>query len=96
MRAIEAATFSHCYALEKVIITNNITFIGTRPFSWCTTYTPFAIYYTGTEEQWKTISVDPNDEEIFSSPIYYYSENIPADNVNNYWHYDENGIPTKW
>lgn len=51
--SIDASAFASCYAFTTVIIPDSVTSIGIAAFTKC----PLSkIYFTGTEEQWKSIS----------------------------------------
>ena len=52
------------------------------------------IYYTGTIEQYASISQDCS--EIPSDKVIYYSEEKPIDSINKYWHFDEKGKIVIW
>ena len=55
-----------------------------------------AIYYLGTEQEFKEIEVaEGSANELANTKIYYYSENEPTED-GKFWHYDQNGIPVDW
>ena len=60
------------------------------------------VYYGGTAEDWKQISIthseDPEEyslDVLTSATVYYYSAKN-TENGGNTWYYDDDGIPTKW
>lgn len=54
------------------------------------------VYYTGTAEEWNSITIEGNNNILKEDAIYYYSEEAPTVE-GNYWHYDTDGItPVKW
>ena len=67
--SIENGTFSDCYRLKSVTIGNIVTDIGYRAFGDCSSLTD--VYYTGTEEEWNSISIDGNNASLTSATIHY-------------------------
>lgn len=61
--------FSGCTSLTTVIIGNRVTSIGYRAFYGCTSLAD--VYYAGTEEQWKAISIDRFNDRLTSATIHY-------------------------
>lgn len=61
------------------------------------------ICFTGTKEEWESITflkIGNNGSQLDvvaqpSTKIYYYSEERPTEQIENYWHYVDN-IPTIW
>ena len=62
-------TFCYCTNLTSVIIPNSVTEINNEAFSYCKNLTD--VYYYGTEEEWDTISIGYNNEELFNATIHY-------------------------
>ena len=86
--------FDGCSGLTSVTIGNSLTSIGTSAFRDCSRLT--SVYYTGTAEDWNQINIGSNNSKLTSANnVYYYTETQPT-TTGNYWHYDENGVPTKW
>jgi len=54
-----------------------------------------SVYYLGTAEEWKEISIYSGNTPLTSATRYYYSENQPT-TAGNYWHYDQNGGVVVW
>jgi hypothetical protein len=52
------------------------------------------IFFSGTEEQFDTISISDSNEALKNANLYIYSETQPT-NDGNYWHY-EGGSPVIW
>ena len=81
-----------------MIIGNGIESIGDEAFHWSLE----TVYYGGTEEQWKDISIGLFNSNLTSATRYYYSETNPfecegAVTEGNYWHYDTDGVtPVVW
>lgn len=61
--------FEHCYNLTSIVIPDSVTSIGYYAFYGCTSLTD--VYYTGTEEQWYSLSI--GDEPFISSATIHYN-----------------------
>lgn len=83
--------FYGCTSLESVVIPASTTCIGFDAFSGCTSLK--SVYYKGTEESWKDITIVCS--EISDITRYYYSEGEPT-KEGNYWHYDTDGNIAVW
>ncbi len=70
--------FYDCSSLTSVTIGNSVTTIDNFAFSGCSSLTN--VYYNGTEEQWKKISIGSN-EELTSATIHYNSGYISSENI---------------
>ncbi|MBR2336532.1 MAG: leucine-rich repeat domain-containing protein, partial [Clostridia bacterium] len=88
--------FSWCDSLTSVVIGDGVTSIGYKAFYDCTSLT--SVYYKGTSSEWRSISIDPYNEDLTNATRYYYIENeadVPTGG-GNYWHYDEEGNIAIW
>ena len=92
--------FRNCSGLTSVIIGNGVTSIEESAFIDCSGLR--TVFYKGTAEQWKQISMDSYNYGL-STMCYYYSETEPSLNADgtayngNYWHYDSDGkTPLIW
>ena len=83
-----------CKDLSNIIIPNSVTTIETFAFSnYCSLS---KVFYQGTKNDWKNISIDfEGNDNLKSATIYYYSETKPT-SKGNYWHYDEEGKIAVW
>ena len=61
-----------CSGLTSIEIPNSVTSIGDVAFYNCSSLKD--VYYTGTEEQWKKISIDSYNSELTSATIHYHSK----------------------
>lgn len=59
---IGIAAFQNCDDLETITIGKGVTNIQKNAFEGC--YKLHDIYYTGTEEEWNSITIDPNNSEL--------------------------------
>ena len=91
--------FSFCSGLTSVTIPDSMTSIGEGAFSYCSGLK--TVFYKGTAEQWKRISIGYFTN--YDATRYYYSETEPSLNADgtayngNYWHYDSDGkTPLIW
>ena len=76
--------FCGCTSLTSVTIPNSVTSIGHSAFYNCTSLSD--VYYTGSEEEWKKISIGFNNTPLTNATIHYdynYSDNLPENTVIN-------------
>ncbi len=66
---IYASAFENCANLKSVTIGKNVETIYSKAFSGCTALTD--VYYTGTEEQWKTISIGTGNDPLLKATNRY-------------------------
>ena len=69
--SIGADAFSGCSSLTSVMIRDNVTSIGKCAFYECTVLT--YVYYSGSEAQWKTISIGDENDPLTNATIHYHS-----------------------
>ncbi|MCD8209527.1 MAG: leucine-rich repeat domain-containing protein [Coprobacillus sp.] len=102
---IESSAFLDCYALQEVVLPTSITTLQDHAFGLMGTgnkaYGIQTIYYLGTEEDKDNIDLGEDDSSGYICTQYtatwlYYSETQPADNFDQYWHYDTTGNPVVW
>ena len=100
-RGIADCAFDGCGGLTSVTIPDSVTSIGERAFSSCSGLK--TVFYKGTAEQWKQISIVDSNSPLTYATRYYFSETEPSLNADgtayngNYWHYDSDGkTPLIW
>ena len=94
--SIGAYAFDGCSSLVSVVIGDSVTSIDFWAFSGCSSL--ISVYYDGTEENWKKISIDyryGSNEPLINATRYYYSETEPTE-AGNFWHWGENGEVVIW
>ena len=78
--------------METVYIPSTMKYIGDNAFDCCDKLE--TVYYAGSEEAWKKVTVCKGNDAITQADIYFYSETRPqTDGL--YWHYVDGNI-TQW
>ena len=67
--SIGGRAFAYCSSLTSIEIPDSVTSIGGFAFYNCSSLKD--VYYTGTEEQWKKISIGNNNDCLTSATIHY-------------------------
>ena len=71
VQVIEYGAFQACTALTSVTIPKSVKTIGETAFGLCSNIKD--VYYSGTEEQWNSISMGESNEELVQATIHYNS-----------------------
>ena len=69
MTTIPATTFMYCYNLTTIVISNSIMSIGSAAFDEC--YNLKDVYYMGTEESWKALSIGGSNDPLRMAKVHY-------------------------
>ena len=92
--------FANCSSLKEVIINNggtykeSGTFIQTGAFDRCDALE--IVYFKGDKEKWSNMKINPSNNCLKNTSIYFYSEVNPSVE-GNYWHYDSDEFtPVVW
>lgn len=93
IEVIKRNAFSYCNDLESVVIPKSVTTIEVLSFNECVNLK--CVYYSGTKDEWKEISIGGYNDKLKNATRYYYSESQPTNSSYKYWHY-VNGKPTAW
>ena len=86
---IEENAFYNCASLVTLVVGKDVTSIATTAFEACSNL--MEVYYTGTEDEWNSISIDTCNDPITDATRYYYSVSEPHVE-GNFWHYVDDEI----
>ena len=67
--SIGNGAFANCTSLRSITISNSVTSIGGSAFNGCTGLKD--VYYTGSKDDWKAISVGSNNDNLLNATIHY-------------------------
>lgn len=90
--SIGCSVFSDCYNLTTITIPNSVISIDSSAFGACDSLTD--VYYVGTEEQWKKISIDSENCCLTNANIHYNSFGPTLNEVPN--GYKREHVVTNW
>lgn len=79
-------TFANCSYLNSITIPNSVAHIGLNAFTQC--YSLNVVYYGGSKQQWKVITVDNGNKSLSDATVYC------AINCDNGHHWDSGAIST--
>ena len=86
-KVIGSSAFAGCSSLKGVGISRSVSTISQDCFVECENLTN--VYYAGTEEQWKQISIASGNDNLLSATIHYNSSNLePLEEIS----YEINGV----
>ena len=87
--SIGDGAFRGCTGLTSITIPNSVKNIGSFSFSDCVNLEK--VYYTGTEEQWKKISIGRYNDDLLNAAIHYnYSEPVSDSYTNEHLNFINN------
>lgn len=72
---IEDSAFAECQGLTRVVLPDSVVRIDHEAFRGCTALSE--IGYTGSPEAWQAVSIDENNEELWSVPVTCYYILVP-------------------
>ena len=87
--------FEYCNELNLLVVGSGLKSVGSSSFSFGCFGGFSRLYYRGTADTWKGISVDEDNDDFLYAKRYYYSETEPTVE-GNYWYYDLNGEVQTW
>lgn len=93
VKTIGVSAFNGCSNLTDVIIGSGVEEIDHMVFQNCSSLTN--VYYNGTEDDWNSISIGSENDDLTNATRYYYSEFNPH-REGHYWYRDENGEVATW
>ena len=98
LTSISSYLFDGDRYLTSIVIPSSIKTVQINAFEDC--YYLGSVYYSGTAEDWASISIASGNEYFSWSARYYYSKNNPFEDgtvtEGNYWYYGESGEIIHW
>ena len=98
LTSISSYLFDGDRYLTSIVIPSSIKTVQINAFEDC--YYLGSVYYSGTAEDWASISIASGNEYFSWSARYYYSKNNPFEDgtvtEGNYWYYGEYGEIIHW
>ena len=91
---IGSEAFSNCDSLNSIVIPSNVQTVRQDAFANCSSLTIYSMT-SSKPEGWEEDGIG-NGPWYGTSPVYWYSEENPGNVPGNFWHYDEEGLPTEW
>ena len=97
IRVIGDNTFKGCTGIETIVFPTSIKKIATNAFSGCTNIKSI-YYFAGTNDRLDIDGSETCENINEKNKWYFYSEEEPDSTImsTNFWHYDDDGIPTVW
>lgn len=91
-QTIRANTFAGLSKATGVILPETLTAIEADAFVGCSALR--SVYYSGTSaEQFEGVNVA---EGALPGTVYYFSQSKPEQSAKDYWHFDDDDLPTRW
>ena len=69
VKSISHGAFNECAGLVSIKIPNSVTSIGGSAFGGCTSLAD--VYYSGSEEEWRKISIEDYNDHLLNATIHY-------------------------
>jgi|GEM_PF-821756 len=69
VKTISHGAFNECAGLVSIKIPNSVTSIGGSAFGGCTSLDD--VYYSGSEEEWRKISIEDYNDHLLNATIHY-------------------------
>ncbi len=91
---IQSCIFNDGY-VKSLVISNNVKIIDSSAFYSRIDDALSKIYFIGSTDDYVYNYFMDEKIKRYYDAIYIYSENMPTDTTNNYWHYVD-GVPTPW
>ena len=74
--SIASTAFENCSSLTSIAIPSSATYIGAMAFDGCSSLTD--VYYSGSEAQWKAISINGTKNTALTSAAIHYNSTGPS------------------
>ena len=71
LEEIDDAMFANCTLLEEIYLGRKIKSVGDAAFNNCPSIKD--VYFKGSKEQWNTLNIEDNNEQLKNATIHYNS-----------------------
>lgn len=88
---IDENAFEECTGVVKIIFGAGLETVSDGAFRFCDSIQ--VIFYKGDASDYEKLDIAAGNDPIENARVYFYSEQIPEENLSDYWYFDAKGDP---